>query len=102
MNNINSNSNNDTNPSVILHKIGLISIENELVPQIQSPNEVKILLKKTGICGSDIHYYTHGSIGKFILTKPMVLGHESSGIVVEIGSNVKSLNIGDRVAIEPG
>jgi D-xylulose reductase len=55
-----------------------------------------------GICGSDVHYYTHGKIGPFIVNKPMVLGHEGSGTIIEVGSNVSNLNIGDRVCIEPG
>lgn len=56
----------------------------------------------TGICGSDVHYWKHGAIGQYIVESPMVLGHESSGIVTSIGSNVTSLKIGDKVAMEPG
>ena len=55
-----------------------------------------------GICGSDVHYLVKGRIGDFILTKPMIIGHEASGIVAKIGADVKHLAIGDRVAIEPG
>jgi hypothetical protein len=51
---------------------------------------------------SDVLYWQRGRIGDFILTSPIVLGHESSGTVVEIGSNVKNVKVGDRVAIEPG
>lgn len=56
----------------------------------------------TGICGSDIHYWQHGRIGSFIVKSPIVLGHESSGIVHSIGPAVTSLKVGDRVALEPG
>lgn len=49
-----------------------------------------------------MHYYVHGSIGSFVVKEPMVLGHESSGTVVEVGANVKGLKPGDRVALEPG
>jgi D-xylulose reductase len=59
-------------------------------------------IAQTGICGSDVHYWQRGRIGDFILTSPIVLGHESSGTVVEIGSAVKNIKVGDRVAIEPG
>lgn len=55
-----------------------------------------------GICGSDVHYWKRGRIGDFILTAPMVLGHESSGIVSAVGEGVTNLKVGDRVAIEPG
>lgn len=55
-----------------------------------------------GICGSDVHYLVKGRIGDFVLTKPMVIGHEAAGVVAKIGKNVKHLKVGDRVAIEPG
>lgn len=61
-----------------------------------------ILIKQTGICGSDVHYYNHGSIGKFVVSNPMVLGHESSGVVVAAGSGCQTLAVGDAVALEPG
>jgi L-iditol 2-dehydrogenase len=48
-------------------------------------------MKTVGICGSDVHYWTHGRIGDFIVKSPMILGHESSGIVESIGSEVKNL-----------
>ena len=47
-----------------------------------------------GICGSDVHYWKRGRIGDFILTAPMVLGHESSGIVSAVGEGVTSLKVG--------
>lgn len=55
-----------------------------------------------GICGSDVHYLVHGRIGDFIMKAPMIIGHEASGVVHKLGKNVKSLAVGDRVAIEPG
>ncbi|KAL1453865.1 hypothetical protein WDU94_010172 [Cyamophila willieti] len=55
-----------------------------------------------GICGSDVHYLTHGQIGEYQLQDPMVIGHEASGIVYKVGAKVKHLKVGDRVAIEPG
>lgn len=55
-----------------------------------------------GICGSDVHYLVNGRIGPFIVKDPMVIGHESSGVVHKVGASVKHLKVGDRVAIEPG
>ncbi|KAH3687785.1 hypothetical protein WICPIJ_001232, partial [Wickerhamomyces pijperi] len=52
--------------------------------------------------GSDVHFYEHGCVGSFVVKEPMVLGHESSGVIVEVGSNVKTLKVGDKVACEPG
>jgi D-xylulose reductase len=63
---------------------------------------VLVAPRKTGICGSDIHYVVHGRIGDFVVEKPMILGHESSGVVVRTGNNVTNLQKGDRVALEPG
>jgi D-xylulose reductase len=53
------------------------------------------------ICGSDVHYYTEGRIGDFVVKKPMILGHESAGIISEIGSKVTNVKVGDKVAMEP-
>lgn len=55
-----------------------------------------------GICGSDVHYLVHGRIGDFIVKSPMIIGHEASGVVRKLGKNVNNLEVGDRVAIEPG
>ncbi|KAG7663877.1 XYL2 [[Candida] subhashii] len=90
------------NPSLVLNKIDDITFETYEAPEITQPNEVIVEVKKTGICGSDIKYYAHGEIGPFKLKHPMVLGHESAGIVSKIGPGVTTLKVGDRVAIEPG
>ena len=66
------------------------------------PREVRIKLHTVGICGSDVHYYTHGRIGPFVVTEPMILGHEASGTIIETGPEVQTLKIGDRVCMEPG
>jgi D-xylulose reductase len=66
------------------------------------PQDVRIKLHTVGICGSDVHYYTHGAIGQFVVREPMVLGHEASGTVIEVGSAVSHLEEGDRVCMEPG
>ena len=54
--------------------------------------DVRIALQTVGICGSDVHYYTHGSIGPFVVNAPMILGHEASGIVIEVGADVDELS----------
>jgi D-xylulose reductase len=70
--------------------------------EVVGPREVRIKLHTVGICGSDVHYYTHGRIGHFVVDAPMILGHEASGTVVETGSEVTTLEVGDRVCMEPG
>lgn len=69
---------------------------------VAGPGQVIVNIKATGICGSDVHYWTHGRIGHFVCNGPMVLGHESAGIVTSLGEGVTDLKVGDRVALEPG
>ena len=90
------------NLSFVLKSIKSVTLEDIPIPQIQDPYDVLVQIAQTGICGSDVHYWQRGRIGDFVLTSPIVLGHESSGTVVEVGSAVKNLKAGDRVAIEPG
>ncbi|MGC8890142.1 MAG: NAD(P)-dependent alcohol dehydrogenase [bacterium] len=85
----------------VLEKIRNVSIEEREIPKPKE-DEVLVRIKSVGVCGSDIHYYNEGRIGSFVVEKPIILGHESSGEVVEVGSKVKSLKVGDRVALEPG
>lgn len=59
-------------------------------------------VQATGLCGSDLHYYSHGRNGDFVVREPMCLGHESAGTVTAIGPNVTSHKVGDRVALEVG
>ncbi len=66
------------------------------------PRDVRIKLHTVGICGSDVHYCMHGRIGPFVVTEPMVLGHEAAGVIVEVGALVEHLKAGDRVCMEPG
>ncbi len=64
--------------------------------------EVTVKMQAVGICGSDVHYYRKGRIGDFIVEYPFILGHESAGIVTDVGEGVSTLKVGDRVALEPG
>jgi L-iditol 2-dehydrogenase len=89
------------NLSAVLLKKGDLQLEQRPIPKA-GRNEVLLRIHSVGICGSDVHYLVNGCIGDFIVKAPMVLGHESSGIVAEVGEGVKHLKAGDRVAIEPG
>ena len=92
-----------SNPAFVLKSVKNVVFEDRPIAAL-GPKEVRVNVSETGICGSDVHYWQRGRIGKFILEEgtDMVLGHESSGVVVETGSEVPNLKIGDRVAIEPG
>jgi L-iditol 2-dehydrogenase len=95
------------NPSVVVKKIEGkefscdLVIEDRPIPEIDD-DEVLLEMGSVGICGSDVHYWTHGRIGDFIVNEPMILGHEASGKVIKAGKKVKNLAVGDRVSIEPG
>jgi len=88
--------------ALVLEEARRISLRPFSLPQVVGPRDVRIRIHTVGICGSDIHYYQHGRIGPFVVNEPMVLGHEASGTVVEVGEEVKHLKAGDRVCMEPG
>lgn len=81
------------------HRLSLRDID---LPMEMGPHDVRIRIARVGICGSDVHYYTHGRIGPFLVQAPMVLGHEAAGIVTAVGSAVHDFVAGDRVCMEPG
>lgn len=87
--------------AAVLERPGVIKIE-ELDKPSPGPGEILVRVKSVGVCGSDIHYYRHGRIGAYVVEKPIILGHESSGEVAEVGEGVNSLRVGDRVSLEPG
>uniref|UniRef100_A0A2C9H8J3 Sorbitol dehydrogenase n=1 Tax=Anopheles quadriannulatus TaxID=34691 RepID=A0A2C9H8J3_ANOQN len=64
-------------------------------------NEVVLEVDSCGICGTDVHFLKEGGFGDQKLIRPLVLGHESAGVVRKVGSAVTHLKVGDRVAIEP-
>ncbi|GAD57664.1 NAD(P)-dependent alcohol dehydrogenase [Limimaricola cinnabarinus] len=88
--------------SLVLERKGELSLRDIPLDMDMGPTEVRIRVHTVGICGSDVHYYTHGKIGPFVVNEPMVLGHEASGVVIEVGARVRHLKAGDRVCMEPG
>jgi threonine 3-dehydrogenase len=64
------------------------------------PNDVLIRMKKTAICGTDIHIYNWDDWAQRTIKVPMAVGHEYCGEIVEIGSEVRGLKLGDRVSGE--
>ena len=90
-----------TMKTAVMLGIGKMGFEQRPIPHPKK-NEVLVKIEYVGICGSDLHYYENGRIGNYIVKPPFVLGHECSGIVVEVGEDVKNLKIGDKVALEPG
>ena len=74
-------------------------IENVPVPKIKH-DEVLIKVRKTAICGTDLHIYNWDAWAQKTIPVPMVVGHEFVGNIVEVGENVSDLNVGDRVSGE--
>ena len=66
-----------------------------------SSNQVEISIATGGICGTDLHYYKHGGFGHVKLKEPMILGHEVSGHITKLGSNVNNFSIGQLVSVSP-
>ena len=89
------------NQAAVLYAPHDIRLEERPLPK-PGPREVLVEIKAVGVCGSDVHYYEHGRIGTYIVRQPLILGHESSGVIVDVGENVNKERIGQRVAIEPG
>jgi L-idonate 5-dehydrogenase len=89
--------------SIVIHGPKDLRIEDFHHPRENtlSSGEVRVEIKAGGICGSDLHYYHHGGFGTVRLREPMILGHEVSGHIREIGSDVTGLKVGDLVAVSP-
>ena len=69
------------------------------VPEI-GPDDVLVKIRKTGICGTDVHIYNWDEWASQVVPVPMVTGHEYAGEIVEIGDNVRTLQVGQRVSGE--
>jgi L-iditol 2-dehydrogenase len=78
-----------------------IQLADEPKPALSRPEDVLLRINWVGVCGSDVHYFTHGRIGEQILQYPATIGHELCATVAETGSAVKGLAPGDRVAVDP-
>lgn len=74
-------------------------LDERPIPQI-GPDDVLIKIKKTGICGTDIHIYSWDDWAQKTVPVPMIVGHEYAGEIVEVGANVRTFSIGQRVSGE--
>ncbi|WP_377297155.1 L-idonate 5-dehydrogenase [Rhizobium sp. SGZ-381] len=86
--------------AIVAHAAKDVRIE-EIDDAEPGQGEVRLRLATGGICGSDLHYYNHGGFGAVRLKEPMVLGHEVSAIVEELGPGVSGLEISQLVAVSP-
>jgi L-iditol 2-dehydrogenase len=84
-----------------LHGIRDLRLE-DLPPPTPGPGEVLLKVATVGVCGSDAHYYLHGRIGSQVVTGPIILGHEFSARIAELGPGVEDLSVGQLVTVDPG
>ncbi|WP_324825414.1 NAD(P)-dependent alcohol dehydrogenase [Sinanaerobacter sp. ZZT-01] len=89
------------NRAAYMTELNKMEIREIPMPEV-GEQEVLIKLEYVGICGSDVHYFHDGRCGDFIVDGEFMLGHECAGTIIEVGSGVKKLTVGDRVALEPG
>lgn len=89
------------NQSAFLTDLMKVEIRDSDMPEVGA-EDLLIEVKHVGICGSDVRIFAHPEACLHPPVYPVILGHESAGIVVGMGQNVKGFSIGDRVAVEPG
>jgi L-iditol 2-dehydrogenase len=77
-----------------LHGAGDLRLADEPAP-VPGPGEALVRVTAVGICGSDLHWYDESAIGEAVLTRPLVLGHEAAGVIVD------GPRAGARVALDP-
>ena len=87
--------------SIALTGIGKMGMIQEPDPVIKNETDVIIKVSHVGVCGSDMHLYEEGHVGDSWVEYPFVVGHEGTGIVEQVGTRVKHVKSGDRIAIEP-
>ena len=86
--------------TIVIHAAHDLRVEDRETDSL-GPGQLRIRIAAGGICGSDLHYYRHGGFGDVRLREPMILGHEVSGHVAEIGAGVTGFATGDLVAVSP-
>jgi len=78
-----------------------LELRDEPEPELDGPDSVLLRIDRVGVCGSDVHYYANGGIGRQRVQYPATLGHECAGTIVDVGSAVERPAPGDRVAVDP-
>ena len=87
--------------AAVLNRPGEVEVVQRPDPT-PAADEVLVRVHAVGVCGSDTHYFDHGRIGRFVVESPLVLGHETSGVVEVVGADVDPARVGQRVSLEPG
>ena len=86
----------ETMKAIVLKDAGDISYQQIPIPQVKEPDDVLLKIRAVGICGTDIKIIE----GKHHFKPNTVLGHEFCGEVVEVGTHVTHMKVGDRVSVD--
>jgi L-idonate 5-dehydrogenase len=86
--------------TIVIHAARDLRIQDRPA-EAPGPGQIGLRLATGGVCGSDLHYYNHGGFGAVRLREPMILGHEVSAFVTELGAGVSGFSIGQLVAVSP-
>jgi len=86
--------------ALVIHAPKDLRVESVVTESVRA-GQIRVRVRKGGICGSDLHYFNHGGFGTIRIKEPMVLGHEISGIVEEVAQDVTTVAKGDRIAVSP-
>ncbi|TVP95643.1 MAG: L-idonate 5-dehydrogenase, partial [Roseinatronobacter sp.] len=86
--------------SIVIHNARDLRIESFPAESLGT-GQLRLRLATGGVCGSDLHYYNHGGFGAVRLREPMVLGHEVSAYVAELGAGVTGFSVGQLVSVSP-
>jgi len=92
--------------AVRLHGPADLRVDEVPRPGRPGPGQVLLRVKAVGICGSDMHSYRDGRIGDVVFEKPLIVGHEFTGVVEAVGPDAadgefRTLRPGTRVAVDP-
>ena len=86
--------------ALVIHAPKDLRVETVVTESVEA-GQIRVRVRKGGICGSDLHYFNHGGFGTIRIKEPMVLGHEIAGIVEEVAPGVTTIAKGDRIAVSP-
>ena len=86
----------DKMKALVMKDVGRLEFEYRPIPHVKEPDDVLLKIKAVGICGSDVKIVE----GKHHFKPDTILGHEFCGEVVEIGTHVHHIKVGDRVAVD--
>ena len=87
--------------AIVCHAPKDLRVEAEEHAAALTSGQLRVRVARGGICGSDLHYYQHGGFGAVRLKEPMVLGHEISAVIEEVGDPQSVFSVGQRISVSP-